>query len=113
MFCDVGQHLANTEFRRSTASSESGSLQIAQQLHKTKRCTFFMKGKCARGKHCGYAHSANEVKANPDLAKTRLCKQFLHQNCFDQNCKFAHGQNELRSTQAVYKTTLCRSREDP
>jgi len=108
MFWGPVGDFANTGFSRRTEPSESSSLQIQQQYHKTKMCAFFMKGKCERGEQCSYAHSSKEVQGNPDLTKTRLCKNFLRQKCFDQNCKYAHGQDDLRSTEAVYKTVLCR-----
>jgi len=82
--------------------------QIAEQFHKTKMCKFFLKGTCAKGSNCSYAHSEESLKESPNLAKTRLCQNFMNEACFDPECRFAHGNHELCSTSGVYKTVLCR-----
>jgi len=82
--------------------------QIREQFHKTKMCKFFLDGTCARGATCSYAHSSTNLKESPDLAKTRLCQNFMNKKCFDPECPFAHGRHELRYTTGVYKTELCR-----
>merc|ERR1712151_1183760 len=74
--------LSNANIRKRSTPSAVDSLQIKQQLHKTKMCTFFMKGKCAFGADCAFAHSSSELQRNPDLAKTRLCYDFFRQRCF-------------------------------
>eukprot|EP00425_Heterocapsa_triquetra_P040274 CAMPEP_0195070466 /NCGR_PEP_ID=MMETSP0448-20130528/14519_1 /TAXON_ID=66468 /ORGANISM="Heterocapsa triquestra, Strain CCMP 448" /LENGTH=36 /DNA_ID= /DNA_START= /DNA_END= /DNA_ORIENTATION= len=33
-------------------------------------CGFFLKGCCARGEGCTYAHGADEMRMRPDLTKT-------------------------------------------
>lgn len=64
---------------------------------KTKMCTFFMKGQCARGSACTYAHSAKEQRANPDLSRTQMCSAFLSGTCKNgRRCSYAHHESELR-----------------
>lgn len=82
----------------------SGSFQrlVAQeQMQKTKICTFFQEGRCARGSSCTYAHGDSELKAPPDLQKTRICKAWTQGKCSDDQCTFAHGEHQLRSTNAI------------
>eukprot|EP00931_Biecheleriopsis_adriatica_P085655 TRINITY_DN6037_c0_g1_i1.p1 TRINITY_DN6037_c0_g1~~TRINITY_DN6037_c0_g1_i1.p1 ORF type:complete len:227 (+),score=33.92 TRINITY_DN6037_c0_g1_i1:95-775(+) len=64
---------------------------------KTKLCKFNLVHKCTRGKDCVWAHSQSELKATPDLSRTKLCKEIRSGGqCSDPNCKFAHSKDELR-----------------
>eukprot|EP00441_Pelagodinium_beii_P046337 CAMPEP_0197622816 /NCGR_PEP_ID=MMETSP1338-20131121/2952_1 /TAXON_ID=43686 ORGANISM="Pelagodinium beii, Strain RCC1491" /NCGR_SAMPLE_ID=MMETSP1338 /ASSEMBLY_ACC=CAM_ASM_000754 /LENGTH=301 /DNA_ID=CAMNT_0043192575 /DNA_START=141 /DNA_END=1043 /DNA_ORIENTATION=+ len=76
------------------------------QFYKTKQCSFWEKGKCARGNRCNYAHGNRELTHRPDLTKTSLCRKLA--NCTDPQCCFAHNPEELRATDRFFKTSLCK-----
>lgn len=82
-------------------------VDINKQLHKTKLCKHFLKGKCRYGAECSYAHYQDEKRSLPDLRKTRVCKLFGQGKCNKADCEFAHGVEELRGTDGVWKTVLC------
>jgi hypothetical protein len=82
-------------------------IDVSKQLHKTKMCMHFLKGKCRYGPECSYAHSEIELKGRPNLRKTRLCKNYEMAQCDNPNCPFAHGGEELRGTDGVWKTVMC------
>jgi len=84
---------------------------LHRQLHKTKFCTYFLKGACHYGPQCAFAHSCTELQAMPDLRKTRMCKAFAEGKCIDPNCAFAHGEQELVSTGLFHKMSLCKWNE--
>ncbi|CAE7723982.1 ZC3H6 [Symbiodinium sp. CCMP2456] len=84
---------------------------LHRQLHKTKFCTYFLKGACHYGPQCAFAHSCTELQAMPDLRKTRMCKAFAEGKCTDPNCAFAHGEQELVSTGLFHKMSLCKWNE--
>eukprot|EP00930_Biecheleria_cincta_P033851 TRINITY_DN23435_c0_g1_i1.p1 TRINITY_DN23435_c0_g1~~TRINITY_DN23435_c0_g1_i1.p1 ORF type:complete len:550 (-),score=114.78 TRINITY_DN23435_c0_g1_i1:105-1658(-) len=81
---------------------------VTQRLLKTKMCYFFERGKCA-SQTCRYAHSSDELRKQPNLQKTKLCKVFAEEgSCSNgRNCVFAHGEAELRVTDGIYKTQMC------
>lgn len=81
---------------------------VTARLMKTKMCYFFERGKCS-SQNCRYAHSAEELRNQPNLQKTKLCKVWaLHGYCANsENCVFAHGEEELRVTDGIYKTQMC------
>eukprot|EP00928_Gymnodinium_smaydae_P012705 TRINITY_DN1461_c0_g3_i1.p1 TRINITY_DN1461_c0_g3~~TRINITY_DN1461_c0_g3_i1.p1 ORF type:complete len:251 (+),score=32.41 TRINITY_DN1461_c0_g3_i1:89-841(+) len=89
-----------------TAKRAGRSMQ--RQCHKTQLCRFYARGQCYLGNECLYAHTRDELQAAPSLKKTRLCQNFLRQQCLKKDCNFAHGYKELRSTDVFYKTTFCR-----
>eukprot|EP00931_Biecheleriopsis_adriatica_P114942 TRINITY_DN90806_c0_g1_i1.p1 TRINITY_DN90806_c0_g1~~TRINITY_DN90806_c0_g1_i1.p1 ORF type:complete len:352 (-),score=81.99 TRINITY_DN90806_c0_g1_i1:139-1194(-) len=84
---------------------------LHRQLHKTKLCTYFLKGACHYGKDCAFAHNCTELQVMPDLRKTRVCKAFQEGSCTDPACAFAHGEEELVSTGLFHKMTLCKWNE--
>ena len=58
---------------------------------------YFNQGKCFKGNVCSYAHSLTELKAIPNLLKTKICPHFLSGYCPNgASCSFAHGMNEMR-----------------
>lgn len=66
-------------------------------LRKTKLCKFALIGQCQRGERCVFAHSRGELRAKPDLSRTKLCpKLFSTGECTDTECRFAHELGELR-----------------
>jgi hypothetical protein len=77
-----------------------------QQFHKTKRCTFHQKGRCALGMNCAFAHSRSELAEQPDLFKTKFCYNFIRGRCTRNPCNYAHGNGELRSVQGVNTTEV-------
>lgn len=77
-----------------------------QQFHKTKRCTFHQKGRCALGNNCAFAHSRSELTEQPDLFKTKFCYNFIRGRCTRNPCNYAHGNGELRSAQGVDTTEV-------
>jgi len=86
---------------------------FAQKLQKTKMCRFHPLGKCTKGTECPYAHQRLELKSQPDLRCTKLCKTLLQTGQCDnrKNCPFAHDKEQLRTTDAFQKTKLCRNLE--
>lgn len=97
----------------SSDSSGSGlrghpiSASPVSRFSKTRLCSFFLRGVCAKGRNCGFAHFRGELKAPPDLIKTRLCQDWINGICLSRTCNYAHGRKELRFTQDFYKTKLC------
>mmetsp|Transcript_26031 Transcript_26031/g.69201 ORF Transcript_26031/g.69201 Transcript_26031/m.69201 type:complete len:502 (-) Transcript_26031:386-1891(-) len=70
---------------------------LTEMCTKTKLCTFFLKGACGRGGQCKFAHSADELKALPDLRCTKLCPvQARTGSCSVKGCAFAHDRAQLR-----------------
>jgi len=82
-------------------------IDISKQLHKTKMCMHYLKGKCRYGPDCSYAHNEVELMHRPNLRKTRLCKNYEMGACDNPHCAFAHGGEELRGTDGVWKTVMC------
>eukprot|EP00930_Biecheleria_cincta_P076007 TRINITY_DN6320_c0_g1_i1.p1 TRINITY_DN6320_c0_g1~~TRINITY_DN6320_c0_g1_i1.p1 ORF type:complete len:159 (+),score=21.75 TRINITY_DN6320_c0_g1_i1:45-521(+) len=86
--------------QRSTKNGAPGD-SMTFYLMKTKPCKFFAVGACRNaieGCECPFAHSKHEQTAQPDLRKTRLCRNFEKQCCrlTAVECPFAHGMQELR-----------------
>eukprot|EP00440_Ansanella_granifera_P023233 gb/GFBE01025229.1/.p1 GENE.gb/GFBE01025229.1/~~gb/GFBE01025229.1/.p1 ORF type:complete len:420 (+),score=65.55 gb/GFBE01025229.1/:1-1260(+) len=80
---------------------------VTARLLKTKMCYFFERGKCASST-CRYAHSPDELRKQPNLQKTKLCKAHAEGACTDgDRCVFAHGEVQLRVTDGIYKTQMC------
>ena len=77
--------------RRSTEGGESQAAFL-----KTKMCTFYKLGACARGSSCRYAHSDRDL--NPDsFYRTRFCKSMIRLGkCDAVGCTYAHSKSELR-----------------
>lgn len=90
------------------AAARARDNAVTARLTKTKMCHFFERGKCASS-DCRYAHSQAELRSQPNLEKTKLCKTFVQDGyCNDgENCGFAHGEGELRVTDGIYKTQMC------
>lgn len=84
---------------------------LHKQLHKTKFCSYYLKGACHYGNDCVFAHTCAELQATPDLRKTRTCKAFAEGKCTDVNCSFAHGEHQLISTGLFHKMSLCKWNE--
>lgn len=84
---------------------------LHKQLHKTKFCSYYLKGACHYGDDCAFAHTCAELQATPDLRKTRTCKAFAEGKCTDENCSFAHGEHQLISTGLFHKMSLCKWHE--
>lgn len=76
---------------------------------RTKMCTFHLRGACAHGSNCKYAHEIDELRDQPDLSKTRMCPLARKGKCTKgSSCTYAHSRDELRGTDDVYKTAICR-----
>lgn len=76
---------------------------------RTKMCTFHLRGMCAHGSGCKYAHDMQELRDQPDLSKTRMCPSARKGKCSKgKHCTYAHSRDELRGTDDVYKTAICR-----
>eukprot|EP00747_Dinoflagellata_sp_TGD_P190223 gnl/TRDRNA2_/TRDRNA2_51596_c0_seq1.p1 gnl/TRDRNA2_/TRDRNA2_51596_c0~~gnl/TRDRNA2_/TRDRNA2_51596_c0_seq1.p1 ORF type:complete len:286 (-),score=39.54 gnl/TRDRNA2_/TRDRNA2_51596_c0_seq1:401-1258(-) len=77
--------------------------QCAQELIKTKLCSFNLEGCCTRGSACTFAHNEDELKTRPSFFRTSLCKSMRqHGRCDDSDCKFAHSRKELRPRTATW-----------
>lgn len=72
-------------------------------------CPYFLMGKCTKGTKCSFAHTKEEVREQPNLRKTKLCKEYTTGKCCNQDCPFAHGEEELKATPDFYKTSICSS----
>eukprot|EP00930_Biecheleria_cincta_P039193 TRINITY_DN26960_c0_g2_i1.p1 TRINITY_DN26960_c0_g2~~TRINITY_DN26960_c0_g2_i1.p1 ORF type:complete len:270 (-),score=45.66 TRINITY_DN26960_c0_g2_i1:119-928(-) len=76
---------------------------LAAALAKTKACKFFAVGACrnaSNGVECPFAHSKQEQTKQPDLRKTRLCKNFERDRCHlsASECPFAHGIDDFKGS---------------
>lgn len=81
------------------------------QCFKTKRCRFWLEGRCTRGDACTYAHTDIELRAPPDLTKTKLCTRWKRGICdkTPQECAYAHGIEDLRDSNMTPSTTASRT----
>ena len=89
-FASFAQFCKGAEAEKVRSIEENNS-----QLHKTKLCVFYAKGRCQRGTACAFAHSYAELQAPPDFSKTKPCYKFFRHQCDDANCKYAHGTEEI------------------
>mmetsp|Transcript_13119 Transcript_13119/g.29853 ORF Transcript_13119/g.29853 Transcript_13119/m.29853 type:complete len:224 (+) Transcript_13119:82-753(+) len=81
--------------RRGKRSAKRSSKRAAV-FCKTKMCP--MLHTCTNGDECPFAHDAEELKAPPDLTRTRLCRRSLNgQVCENPRCRHAHSMAELRT----------------
>jgi len=65
-------------------------------LHRTKICSFWLRGRCRRHP-CSFAHGHKELRQAPDLTKTAMCSALLSEGCCpNMGCTFAHSIAELR-----------------
>lgn len=64
---------------------------------KTKLCVFNAQGSCDRGNDCHYAHSESELRAAPNLSRTKMCPAIkAGRDCTDRwECAFAHSMDEV------------------
>jgi len=90
------------------SSTSARSNKSSSTFTRTKLCSFHLRGMCAHGSNCSYAHEIVELRDQPDLSKTRMCPLFRKGNCLRTDCTYAHSRDELRGTDDVYKTSLCR-----
>jgi len=83
--------------------------KVYHDFFKTKVCPLNSLNICTKGDNCPFAHSEDELREKPNLAKTKLCESFLETGyCKNgDQCSFAHGENELRSTPDLFKTAIC------
>mmetsp|Transcript_33831 Transcript_33831/g.39337 ORF Transcript_33831/g.39337 Transcript_33831/m.39337 type:complete len:263 (-) Transcript_33831:289-1077(-) len=83
--------------------------KVFHDFFKTKVCQMYNLNICTKGESCPFAHSPDELREKPNLAKTKLCEAYLETG-FCKNgdqCSFAHGEDELRSTPDLFKTAIC------
>lgn len=90
-------------------SYADGALGSACQ--KTRLCQFHVKGFCRKGQHCTYAHGEEELRAAPDLSRTRLCPRLVKRGHCDLGaaCHFAHDTAELRFVRDALPSKMSRS----
>mmetsp|Transcript_8608 Transcript_8608/g.20257 ORF Transcript_8608/g.20257 Transcript_8608/m.20257 type:complete len:250 (-) Transcript_8608:60-809(-) len=82
---------------RRSSSDDGSETPTMVVFHKTKMCTFHLKGRCARGSACLYAHHREELRPAPDFSRTRPCKTLADTGeCNDPRCSYAHDRKELR-----------------
>lgn len=103
-----GEPMTEKEKAAAAAAARARDNAVTARLTKTKMCHFFERGKCASS-DCRYAHSPTELRQQPNLEKTKLCKTWVQEGyCNDgENCGFAHGDAELKVTEGIYKTQMC------
>jgi len=80
------------------------------QFRKSRMCRFYVRGECAKGEQCMFAHGLQEVTCAPDLRKTSLCPDWQSGRCplSAEACLRAHGPGDLHGTPAYLKTSLCK-----
>jgi hypothetical protein len=105
---EATENIDGSELQKGDKTIRARDNAVTARLTKTKMCHFFERGKCA-STDCRYAHSQAELRTQPNLEKTKLCKSFVQDGfCRDgENCGFAHGEGELRVTEGIYKTQMC------
>eukprot|EP00928_Gymnodinium_smaydae_P075074 TRINITY_DN58094_c0_g1_i1.p1 TRINITY_DN58094_c0_g1~~TRINITY_DN58094_c0_g1_i1.p1 ORF type:complete len:422 (+),score=51.90 TRINITY_DN58094_c0_g1_i1:37-1266(+) len=75
----------------------AGTRVVSAIFVKTKRCRFYLAGKCARGSQCMFAHTNDELRSSPDLRFTKLCPIRVRRgSCRDPTCTYAHSLDQLR-----------------
>jgi len=82
---------------------------LGDQFANTRMCKFFPMGKCTKGVQCPFAHDIFQLREQPNLRCTKLCKTMIKTGqCQDPTCTYAHNKQELRSaaTQNPKKTKL-------
>jgi len=86
--------------RSSTKSGAPPASSREAFFFKTQLCTFHLRGICAKGSACNFAHSDSEHRTCPNLAKTCLCQDWMNGSCalMAAECKFAHGGDDMRYT---------------
>lgn len=69
---------------------------------KTKLCHFYAAGCCKKAPRCPFAHGLEELKEQPDLKKTSICKSWQSYGCSlsADLCPFAHGKDDLAKNSA-------------
>lgn len=79
---------------------KAGAVEGVQKFKKTALCRFYPK--CTKGEECNYAHSLAELRARPNLVKTRICAGYTDGRCKlpASECAFAHGSHDLRAAGA-------------
>ena len=75
-------------------------VESSERMHCVKYnfCKFHEQGGCQRGRHCGFAHTADQIGdtvLNPQNLKMLLCKN--HPSCkyTSEECQYAHGDEEI------------------
>ncbi|KAF4729883.1 hypothetical protein FOZ62_000995 [Perkinsus olseni] len=64
------------------------------RLEKTKACRHFVRGYCALGHQCRFAHHPSDLRFRPaNLYSTKMCDRGRH--CRRVNCGYAHAEAEL------------------
>lgn len=92
-----------------STSQGNRTARLANQFRKTRKCIFWERGRCTRGADCAYAHGDAELRGQPDLRMTSVCKRIVdYGHCEVPNCSFAHSLEELRATSKFFKTTICK-----
>eukprot|EP00929_Paragymnodinium_shiwhaense_P077807 TRINITY_DN40159_c0_g1_i1.p1 TRINITY_DN40159_c0_g1~~TRINITY_DN40159_c0_g1_i1.p1 ORF type:complete len:307 (+),score=46.65 TRINITY_DN40159_c0_g1_i1:210-1130(+) len=92
---ESGHSKTDREKRRDALEAQRQRL-----FQRTELCRFFQlgDGRCRNGEDCPYAHTADELRDRPNLAKTSVCRQWTRGKCWKSSseCRFAHGSSELR-----------------
>lgn len=76
---------------------------LGAACQKTKLCAFFLHGECPKGNECTFAHGREELRAMPDLSRTKPCPRMLKVGwcSLGHMCSYAHYEGELRDLSAV------------
>eukprot|EP00405_Crypthecodinium_cohnii_P011467 CAMPEP_0206431732 /NCGR_PEP_ID=MMETSP0324_2-20121206/7525_1 /ASSEMBLY_ACC=CAM_ASM_000836 /TAXON_ID=2866 /ORGANISM="Crypthecodinium cohnii, Strain Seligo" /LENGTH=217 /DNA_ID=CAMNT_0053897687 /DNA_START=47 /DNA_END=701 /DNA_ORIENTATION=+ len=84
-----------------------------RKFRKTRMCRYLPK--CHKGDECPFAHTEEDLRAPPDLSKTRMCAGYLRNRCTmpASKCRFAHGEAELRTAPPVPPPQNIREVEGP
>lgn len=76
--------------------------QCAEAFKKTTICKYFPN--CRLGSACRFAHTSEELRARPQLTKTRMCAGYYDGRCRRpaSECGFAHGKHDLKPREVPF-----------
>eukprot|EP00929_Paragymnodinium_shiwhaense_P087596 TRINITY_DN47735_c0_g1_i1.p1 TRINITY_DN47735_c0_g1~~TRINITY_DN47735_c0_g1_i1.p1 ORF type:complete len:289 (+),score=39.27 TRINITY_DN47735_c0_g1_i1:181-1047(+) len=72
--------------------------RLVSACARTRMCKYYLEGICKQGDNCSFAHSSDELRDQPNMQQTRLCKYWMVTGtcASGASCSYAHGANNLR-----------------
>lgn len=92
--------ITNNKTTPPTAPQAVEQQLFKNQVKKTQLCRYYAAGICTAGTLCAFAHGDCDMRAPPDLSKTRICRSWLQGKCdkTKEECKFAHGRKDVNTS---------------